>query len=336
MHRLVLFISLLLASSNLFSQKRTREFRLKDPDKQVSTSLYSRIVLLDKRDIQDNLGIVQVGALNSRARVVAAPALEQQLQQQLDVAVSGDKQGGELLIRLDKFCVAELTGAVSEHGYFDFTATLFAKDDTDAYREIASLDTSLVVSGMDVTKKILNSASRVVNNFITDHLNSAPASSTIYTYADIEQLPELLKVQFPLYTQQALHDGLYESFKAFRMQEPVAATVEFRDARPSSRIIQRDAAGKMKKVSAREYYAAVSNGQVYIACLGGWYPMEKRENDYFFYGPAQQTASATAIVGGALLLGVVGAIAMSEPGFVNYLHKLDFRNGSFIKVASAE
>jgi len=240
MYRFLLAVMLSLSIAHVFSQNRTREYTFKQPEQQVSTSLYDTIILLDKRDIKDNLGIVQVGAFNAKAQVIAEPSLEKQLQVQLINAVSGDRGRGQLLLRLDKFCIAELTGAFSESGYFDFTAVLFSKDETDSYREIASIDTSLTVGGLDVTKKILNKSSQIVNEFIVNNLNANPANEVAHSLADIDRYHEYLKKEIPLYNRTIPEDGLYADYEEFRQQMPSAGLVEIKKNKPALGFYQKN------------------------------------------------------------------------------------------------
>ncbi|UZJ64651.1 hypothetical protein OKW96_20300 [Sphingobacterium sp. KU25419] len=126
------------------AQKRVRDFSLAPPTRTVETSLYQHIDVIDDRDFKENVGIIQVGALNAKAQVIPEIPLEKQIQQQLGLLVQGSQGGGTLVLLLKKFAVAELTTAFSESGFFDFRAELFVKDQFNSYQKLASIDTSHV------------------------------------------------------------------------------------------------------------------------------------------------------------------------------------------------
>ncbi|WP_437917945.1 hypothetical protein [Sphingobacterium sp. LRF_L2] len=332
MFRITLVVLLSLCLSYGFSQKKTRIYKLNPPSESISISLFDKLILLDRRDFKGNLGIVQLGAFNSRAQVVAEPSLDIQLQEQLTKAISGEKKEGTLLLRLDKFCLAEVTGAMSEFGYFDFTAVLFAKVGEDSYQEIAAIDTCLVVGGIDVTKKILNKSSQIVNHFLLHNLNPVFDIKQGYSLADIERYPELLKQKIPLYQTETLKDGLYLDFQEFKEQTPSGGLMEINQEKPRTRFYQRNKKDKLKEIGAKWYYALVVNGSPYISCLGDFYPLYKDGTDYYFTGPSLETASASSILVSSMLFGVIGAAVASSPNSVDYIQKLDFRNGSFVKI----
>src|SRR5699024_1776464 len=66
---------LILCSFSVNAQNKSEIFRLPSPDLKVSNSLYHSIRLLDIRKDTSHYGILQKGAFNRKAEVVAEPAL---------------------------------------------------------------------------------------------------------------------------------------------------------------------------------------------------------------------------------------------------------------------
>jgi hypothetical protein len=73
------------------------------------------------------LGIVQLGAFNRKAKVVAETPLDNQVSGLLAGLTDSTAQNGELFLLLRQMNFAEVTGAMSERGYFQLRAVLFAK-----------------------------------------------------------------------------------------------------------------------------------------------------------------------------------------------------------------
>jgi hypothetical protein len=331
MKRSIVFALAICLALQVHAQKRTRDFSLMPPTATVGTSLYRTIDVMDDREYKDNLGIIQVGIMNSKAQVIPEVPLENQIQQQLDLLVTGDKGRGTLALIIRKFAVAELTGAFSESGFFDFRADLFVKHDDQSYQRLATIDTAHVNKGMDVTNGLLMHASDIVSDFLKDNLNSIPRDTVRYTHAQIIDLENLEKQQVALYSNEALKNGLYPDYIHFRDQLP-QGEVTLKDDDISKGFYAPDSNGKLKRIKANKCYAIVVNGIAYISSENNFYALYKNNNDFFFNGPSKTTASASNMVAASVMLGAIGAMLAANTTEY-YVTKIDFYNGSFVKVS---
>lgn len=318
------------------AQQKTRAFQFKKPVKVVEHAKYSKISLYDAREIKDNLGVIQVGMMNANRLLVAEPSLEKQLQSQLEQMTLGHKADGELLMRLEKFCIAELTGAFSEKGFLDFRAILFSKEANGEYLQLARADTAIVVKGMDVTKATLARASEVVNNLIFDALTKNGDITESYSLSEIEHYDDIQKKQLALYNTETYKDGLYLTYEEFALQTPSGGQAQLREGDLNLGFFKENEKGKLKKVNPKDYYAVVHAGNPFISSQDQFYALIKEDDDFIFVGPVMETASATNVVVASVLLGAIGGALVAGPETNYYTQKLDYANGTFIRMLNKQ
>ncbi|WP_293889580.1 MULTISPECIES: hypothetical protein [unclassified Sphingobacterium] len=326
-----LFI-LIIQTVAIQAQQKSRPFQFKKPNKVVEHAKYGKIRLYDAREIKDNLGVIQVGMLNANRFLVAEPSLEKQLQRQLEDMTASRKADDELLMRLEKFCIAELTGAFSEKGFLDFRAILFAKKGNGNYLQVAQVDTSIIVKGMDVTKATLARASDVVNNLICDALTKEGDTTKLYTLSQIENYDSVQKRQLALYNTSTYKDGLYLTYEEFMRQKPSGGPAQLKDGDLYLGFFKENEKGKFKKLNAKDYYAVVYNGNPFISSQDQFFALIKEDDDFIFVGPVKETASASNVVAASALLGAIGGMLVSGPETNYYTQKLDYVNGTFIRI----
>ncbi len=317
------------------AQQKTRAFLFTKPHKIVENAKYGKISLYDAREIKDNLGVIQVGMMNANRLLVAEPSLEKQLQSQLE-QITGRKGNGELLMRLEKFCIAELTGAFSEKGFLDFRAILFSKEANGEYLQLARADTAIVVKGMDVTKATLARASDVVNNLILDALTKNGDTTKSYSLSEIEHYDDIQKKQLALYNTETYKDGLYLTYEEFALQTPSGGQAQLREGDLNLGFFKENEKGKLKKVNPKDYYAVVHAGNPFISSQDQFYALIKEDDDFIFVGPVMETASATNVVVASVLLGAIGGVLVAGPETNYYVQKLDYANGSFIRLLNKQ
>ncbi|MGJ1237267.1 MULTISPECIES: hypothetical protein [Sphingobacterium] len=330
----LLFIILIKAVA-VQAQQKTRAFLFTKPHKIVENAKYGKISLYDAREIKDNLGVIQVGMMNANRLLVAEPSLEKQLQSQLE-QITGRKGNGELLMRLEKFCIAELTGAFSEKGFLDFRAILFSKEANGEYLQLARADTAIVVKGMDVTKATLARASDVVNNLILDALTKNGDTTKSYSLSEIEHYDDIQKKQLALYNTETYKDGLYLTYEEFALQTPSGGQAQLREGDLNLGFFKENEKGKLKKVNPKDYYAVVHAGNPFISSQDQFYALIKEDDDFIFVGPVMETASATNVVVASVLLGAIGGVLVAGPETNYYVQKLDYANGSFIRLLNKQ
>lgn len=332
MRYIISLLILLIQTVAIQAQQKSRPFEFKKPNKVVEHPKYGKISLYDAREIKDNLGVIQVGMLNANRLLVAEPSLEKQLQNQLEQMTSGHKADGELLMRLEKFCIAELTGAFSEKGFLDLRAILFSKRANGEYLQLARVDTAIIVKGMDVTKATLARASDVVNNLISDALTKEGDTTKPYTVSEIENYDSIQKSQLTLYNATTYKDGLYLTYEEFVRQKPSGGPAQLKDGDLYLGFFKENEKGKLKKLNAKDYYAVVYNGNPFILSQDQFYALIKEDDDFIFVGPVKETASASNVVAASVLLGAVGGMLVSGPETNYYTQKLDYVNGTFIRI----
>ncbi len=257
------------------------------------------------------------------------------MQSQLE-QITGRKGNGELLMRLEKFCIAELTGAFSEKGFLDFRAILFSKEANGEYLQLARTDTAIVVKGMDVTKATLARASEVVNNLIFDALTKNGDTTKSYSLSEIEHYDDIQKKQLALYNTETYKDGLYLTYEEFALQTPSGGQAQLREGDLNLGFFKENEKGKLKKVNPKDYYAVVHAGNPFISSQDQFYALIKEDDDFIFVGPVMETASATNVVVASVLLGAIGGVLVAGPETNYYAQKLDYANGSFIRLLNKQ
>jgi len=333
MNRFFFLFILLIVTVAGISQNATQKLVLEMPSLKVPNSQYRTVKLVDVRPDLTNYGIVQLGAFNRKARVVVETPLNVQLSQVMDALVDSSAGAGELFLLLRQLNLAEVTGAFSEKGYCHFRAILFAKSD-EKFQKLASVDTVIIVKSMDVTNGLLRQASKALTDILTENLREKPADSSVYTSDQVIRFDRIEKETLPLYTTATYKDGVYKTFEAFANQQPDENTfsVEFDKASRPSQIKCANKEGKLSKISSKELYAFVHNGQPYIATEFGYYPLLKTEDDFYFTGKAKVNAKSGDVVMASVFFGVIGGLIASAQGDATFDMKVDHLGGGFIRM----
>lgn len=304
------------------------------PSQKVPNSRYKTVKLVDVRPELTNYGIVQLGAFNRKARVIVETPLNVQLSQVMDALVDSSAGNGELFLLLRQLNLAEVTGAFSEKGYCHFRAVLFAKSG-EKFQKLASVDTVIIVKSMDVTNGLLRQASKALTGLLAENLQREKlADSSTYTSDQVIRFDRIEKKALPLYNAAAFKDGLYKTFEAFANQQPDenAFSVEVDKANRPSQIKCANKEGKLSKISSKELYAFVHNGQPYVATEFGYYPLQKMEDDFYFTGKAKVNAKSGDVMMASVFFGVIGGLIASAQGDATFDMKVDHLGGGFIRM----
>lgn len=330
MLKYILYSLLLLSCLSSFAQNRKRDFAIILAEQRISNSLYNRIILVDGRFDTSHMGIVQLGAFNARAKVIPEVPFPVQLQNVLDALVDSSAGNGGLLLHLHQLSFAEVTGAVSERGYYYFSADLYAGNN-ESYQKIGKIDTVVLVKSFDVTKALFRHGSSTINSFLGQHLLQKPASEEKFSYDDIVHMADIEKKKINLYAATEYVNGIYDSYSSFFAQVPDRqATVEMKKGN-ISKIRIADSTGKMQKLKSDDMYAVVHEGVAYIATEYGYYLLRKENNDFYFIGKAKVTASTGSVVAASLFFGVIGGLIASN-AHSDFEMKIDHRNGGFVRI----
>ena len=292
--------------------------------------MYNTIQYLDSRQDTTNMGIVQLGVFNNKARVVPRIPFSRQLTILLNALTDSTAQNGRLLLQLKQLNFAEVTGSMSEKGYFYFRANLYA-DSNGAYQRIATIDTLTTVSGMDVTKMNLRQGNKLISGFIANHLVSRPADAVYYSRNDVINIDSIEKLRIKLYTTPSYTDGVYLTYRAFKDQTPDKPIMaELKNGNISS-VKTTDESGRSTKVKSKNVYAVVYQGRPFVATEYGFYSLEKRNNDFFFIGQAKVTANTANVIAASAFFGVLGGL-MASNAEATFEMQIDHVSGGFIHI----
>ena len=314
-------------------KKRTEDFQLTLPEQKVHNSLYSSIRFIDARFDTTSIGIIQRGALNMGVKLVTRQPLKEQAKAAFIALTDSTAKAGELILHVRQFSLVEMAaGALGQKGYCYMRANLFASNDS-SYRLLSSFDSVVVVkSSYDVTKDLLKTGSDVITGFIAGNLLKEPVETEALSLDDIYRIDSLEKRNLAVYNTPVYKDGVYRTFRSFINQTPdgqITAKVKKKEIWD---IYVFNEKGKKEKVWQKDTYAVIYNGIPYISTEFDYYPLHKKDDDFYFTGRARAAViSADGIVTSILFLGLLGSLVMPY-GDATFEMKIDHLNGSFIRL----
>jgi len=309
-------------------QNRTENFKLILPKTKVPNSIYRSIEYQDVRLDPSSLGIVQLGLLNSKAHVGLKEPFEDQLQNVINSYIDSSAEDGKLLFVVRRFIFREVTKATSETGYFYIRGSLFANEN-ETYRMISDLDTIIQFKAMDVTQRLLRTGSKIIVEFIGQHLQAKPSGLDSLSHYAALHIDSIRKLSVPVYNVNIFKDGVYRDYDEFKAQSP--GITDFRPVTKSDqikKILGKNAAGEENRIDKKDIYAVVTNGKPFIATRFGFYPLEKKDDDFYYTGKIKAYNPGAALMGG-ILFGLAGAMIAGSGSEVAHL-KLDYVNGMFV------
>lgn len=334
MNRITSFFLLILGlnASTLFSQDRIKNFEISVPNYRIGNSLYHSIDFLDSRIDTSNMGIVQLGAFNNNAKVVASIPLSNQLSKVIQSITDLPTKDGELLFQLWNLEFAEMSGMYDETGSCYIKAGLYSKDNS-RYLKLACIDTMFVIKKWDVTEVLLNNGSKIITDFIASNLSRKADDTIYYSFRDIVKIDSTEKRRIKVYNVERYAEGLYYNYESFMNQKPDKHIfVETKKNGKISCVKTNDVNNILTKVDPKTIYAIVYNGKPYIATKYDYYPLEKFEDDFYFTGRVKEAVTSEEIRDATLMLGVAGGLLASIPSTAIYEIKLNHKNGGFIRV----
>lgn len=329
---MVITISL-ISTLCAYSQKNKEDFSITPPEQKVANSLYNHCRFIDGRKDTTNMGIVQLGAFNRKARVQPEKPIGQQIQTAFDQLIDSTAKEGEFVFLLRSLSFAEVTKATSERGYVYLRANAFAQT-AEGYKPLGRVDTVVLVKSFDVTRAMFRRGSKAIHEFIGQHLVQAPDSGLLYSLAEVMALDSMEKRRLPVYNAATYTEGVYKSFDAFLQQQPEitnAAITVNKDAIPVTVKIMNEA-GKQEKIRSKELYALVYQGKPYIATDYGYYPLEKKDDDFYFTGKAKVNANSGDVMMASLFFGIIGGLLASSPHAESFYMKIDHVGGGFVRI----
>lgn len=333
MNRLAfLFALFVLNFGTVAAQKATKDFEIELPEQKVSNSLYNNIEYVDSRYDTSNMGIVQLGAFNKKARVVPVIPFQQQLQKVVAALTDSSAGSNTLVFQLRQLSFAEVTGAMSEKGYCYLRAALYHKKN-DGYGLVNTIDTVLLVKSMDVTKGLFRNGSKILAGFIGDNLNRPATEDLHYAYNEVMHIDSVEKRKLKVYNVNAYTDGVYKRFESFVNQVPDHSNMEVTLKKDTISVVRVPGEnGKMEKIKAKNLYAVVYQGKIFIATDYGFYPAEKYNDDFLFTGKAKVAASAGDMIAAGVFFGIIGSLIAENAANAVFDMKIDHLNGGFVRL----
>jgi hypothetical protein len=309
----------------LNAQKKMLSFTFSPSGQKITGSLYNAIEFRDLRDDTTSLGLVQVGAVNTKARVVPDQPLKQQFDTLLASLVGDDAKQGKLLLTFRRFSFIEQSAGMEETGFFFVRADLY-ENVRGEYNWINTVDTIVQFNAVDVTQKLLRKGENIITDFISRNLTSSSSSERSFSLYETTKLDSIQKSGLALYTRKELMPGLYETYESFRDQKPTRT--DFQTIESSKKVVNVflpiNSTSGLQEIKPDDYFAVIHKGVAYVATKDGYFPLEKRGDD-FYYGGAVKIFT----VGPALIHGMIG-IAFMTGKTKQSRFKLDHINGSFL------
>ncbi|MFD1258864.1 hypothetical protein ACFQ3S_18800 [Mucilaginibacter terrae] len=326
----VIFLAVLLSCVGLYAQ-HTETFNLIYPELPFSNGLYNKLQVLDSRTDTTQLGIVQTGAFNRKAKVITNKPLGPNLVRMFGLLSQFTTVKGTMLLQLRQFSFAEITASMSEKGYCYLRAGLYSQK-AGQYQKIKFIDTVIYLSSIDVTQPLLRKGSEALTDFITHGMLSRPIDSTLYSYQDLVNIDELEKQKLKLYTATNYTDGLYLTYRSFASQVPDKPVTVKGMVSNMGNVTTINDKGKPQRVKPQKVYAIVYNGQPYVTSRDDFYPVTKTGNDFIFTGKAAVAANTGEVVMASVFFGMLGGLMASGGAESTFEMKIDHVNGGFIRL----
>ena len=328
-----------LATCFLFvahSQKHREKYTISLPEQKVSDSRYNSLLFIDGRADTSNMGIVQLGAFNKKALVIAETPLDQQFRAIFNQLIDSSASQGECVFLLRQLSFAEVTKAMSERGYCYLRAALFARSG-EGYQKINTIDTVILVKAMDVTRAMFRRGSKTIHEFIGQNLQRAPGEANLYSLSDIHALDSVEKRSIPVYNTTVYTEGVYQTYEAFKQQKPdIPEAIVETDKAGLFVVKVTTEKGKKGKIKSGDLYAIVHDSIAYIATEFGYYQLDKRKDDFYFVGKTKVAASQGDIMAASVFFGLIGGLLASQAVEAVFEMKIDHVGGGFIRLKEVQ
>lgn len=319
----------------IYSQNLTEDFNLAMPETKVK-SVYSKLTVIDARIDTTNMGIIQKGAFNRKAFLKTPIPLKKQIQEVFKNMIETNAEStNEMVLNIRDYKFAEVTEAFSETGYCYFRADLFVKKDS-TYQKIDSVDAVYEVNAMDVTKKNIKNGSAKLIDFLSSNAKFVKRGPN-YSYNDILNIVTLEKRKIPVYNTTVYKNGIYQTYDNFKAMMPSSAKFELtRNKKGKITKLERVQNDATKvEINPADIYCVIENGKIFITSPYGFYPVEFRNDDFYFVGKSKVTAKTGNVILASAFFGIIGGLIASDAS-AQFEMKIDHLNGANIQVRQLE
>lgn len=203
------------------------------------------------------------------------------------------------------------------------------------------MDTLVVVKAMDVTGKLIKNASNAITSFVADNLTKTPTDPQPFLLTDIRNIDYYEKDHLRLYFTDTYKNGIYKDFKSLANQTPDIEEFEtkFNDKGELKEIkVRNNEKGKSEKIKAKEIYAIITDGSLYISTGKNYLPVFKENDDFKFVNDGNIKMNTGAYIGAGvaagLMAGLFGAavVPVITSGPEKVVMTIDHLSGEFIVV----
>jgi len=328
---LILIFFQFFFSSKLLSQNYSEDFKITFLKKRVSNGYYNTINFIDSRNDSGDLGFVYSGPGNKKVPVIAKTNLGIQIKDLLKYSIDSSNADGELLFQLRKFKFLERPETASEFGFCLFRADLYVKQDC-TYKKLNRIDTIIIVEAPEVTKPLFEETGNAITEFLLKNLSRDFSNTENFTHRQIIFMDSVEKSRLKLYSEKQLTDGLYNTYISFKNQIPDFKILEVVYKKEKiSYLKAQNLKNKNLKINPDEFYAFVFEGKPYISAEYNCYPLEKKDNDFYFTGegkiPKDEAVYLETTAGTDVSKLANPAV---QTGF--YLIKIDHIDGSLMRI----
>lgn len=334
---LTALLSLFPVSHSGFAQK-PEYIHIAPEHIKISGSIFSGVEVVDTRFDTVYMGFVQKGAFNRRAPIKLTQLMTDEVKESVSKLIANaTKENNTALINIRSFFLSEFTGAMSERGTFIFKAGCYLKRG-ESYKFMFSVDTTIVVKAMDVTKKLLRAADEQFGLFVKRAATfdvTKIADGQAYSFSDIQHIDEAEKKLIPVYNVDLPLKGLYAGFEDFKNNKPTETSfikeANKRTGEPSFFEVKEDST-KGKEFPRKNYYAICDGSRLYISTEYGLYPVTKKNYDFYFTGKAKETANTAEVAAASFMFGILGGMLASIPDKATFEFKIDHATGKFLPI----
>jgi len=336
---LKILLTFLCCYSRIIYAQKPEYIHLDPANFKIEKSIFSELEIVDTRFDTVYMGFVQKGALNRKAPIKLTQSMADEVKGSTSRLTTNATKGGEtVLINIRNFFLSELTSAMSESGMFIFKAGCYLKTGY-SYKFMFSIDTTIVIHAMDVTKKLLRTANEQFGSFVQKaasfDVREINDNSSAYTLYDIQHIDETEKRSIPVYNVDLPQKGLYASFEVFKNNEPTETSfIEEVNKKTKEPVFYRKKldGSRDNEISRKSFYAACDGSQLYISTEYGIYPVAKKGFDFYFTGKAKETSNTAAVATASLLFGLAGGMLASIPEKTTFEFKIDHITGKFLPI----
>lgn len=320
MKKISLVILFVLAVMNLSAQQKTVMFDLRVPNSEVvPNSLYRGI---DFYDTRANYEYNQVK--------IDAPSFAKRLTSVIESSTDRTSQNGTLLLLLRNLDFKETKEGTNAH----IRMNLYSKIG-DKYYFITNTDQNIVAKDYN---GLTQSLSNTISSFVLNNLTKAYQDNDPYSLDNLGNIAFFEKETMKLYNATKLVDGVYSDFQTFVDQKPAMTNVTAKFKKEELKEVKTPQDGKLKKVSPKDVYAVVVDGQPYIATDKKFIALFLDNDDFYFEDDETLSRVSFApsfsigVGSGGYRGGGIGLGVFNQQRKQKVIFMIDYLTGDFVAV----